>query len=74
MPPGDRAPVASQIAQQVGIDSYLAELLPEDKLHAIYNLRHKGTVGIVGDGINDTPALAAADVSFAVGRQHRRCA
>ena len=64
---GDRAPVAEQIAQQVGIDEYQAELLPEDKLQAIYNLRHKGTVGMVGDGINDTPALAAADVSFAVG-------
>jgi Cd2+/Zn2+-exporting ATPase len=64
---GDRSSVASQIAQQVGIDDYQAELLPEDKLQAIYNLRHKGTVGMVGDGINDTPALAAADVSFAVG-------
>jgi Cd2+/Zn2+-exporting ATPase len=64
---GDRAPLAFQIAQQVGIDDYQAELLPEDKLQAIYNLRHKGTVGMVGDGINDTPALAAADVSFAVG-------
>jgi len=64
---GDRIPVASEIAQQVGMDDYQAELLPEDKLEAIYNLRHKGTVGMVGDGINDTPALAAADVSFAVG-------
>lgn len=64
---GDRIPVASEIAQQVGMDDYQAELLPEDKLQAIYNLRHQGTVGMVGDGINDTPALAAADVSFAVG-------
>jgi Cd2+/Zn2+-exporting ATPase len=64
---GDHSAVASQIAQQVGIDDYQAELLPEDKLQAIYKLRHKGTVGMVGDGINDTPALAAADVSFAVG-------
>ncbi len=64
---GDRASVAFQIAQQVGIDDYQAELLPEDKLQAIYNLRHQGTVGMVGDGINDTPALAASDVSFAVG-------
>jgi Zn2+/Cd2+-exporting ATPase len=64
---GDRSAVASQIAQQVGINDYQAELLPEDKLQAIYNLRQSGTVGMVGDGINDTPALAAADVSFAVG-------
>lgn len=64
---GDRSPVARQIAQQIGIDEYQAELLPEDKLQAIYKLRRAGVVGMVGDGINDTPALAAADVSFAVG-------
>lgn len=65
---GDRAPVARQIAQQVGIEEYQAELLPEDKLQAIYRLRRSGVTGMVGDGINDTPALAAADVSFAVGK------
>lgn len=64
---GDRSPVARQIAQQVGIEEFQAELLPEDKLQAIYKLRRSGLVGMVGDGINDTPALAAADVSFAVG-------
>ncbi|MBE9003833.1 cadmium-translocating P-type ATPase [Fortiea sp. LEGE XX443] len=64
---GDRSPVAREIAQQVGIDEYQAQLLPEDKLQAIYKLRRTGVVGMVGDGINDTPALAAADVSFAVG-------
>lgn len=64
---GDRAAVARQIAQEVGIEEYQAELLPEDKLQAIYKLRRSGVVGMVGDGINDTPALAAADVSFAVG-------
>jgi len=64
---GDRSPVARQIAQQSGIDEYQAELLPEDKLQAIYKLRRAGMVGMVGDGINDAPALAAADVSFAVG-------
>lgn len=64
---GDHSPVARQIAQQVGIDEYQAELLPEDKLQAIYKLRRSGVIGMVGDGINDTPALAAADVSLAVG-------
>ena len=64
---GDRASVAKQIAQQVGISDYLAELLPEDKLQEIYRLRRSGVVGMVGDGINDAPALAAADISFAVG-------
>ncbi len=65
---GDRSTVARQIAQQVGIEEYQAELLPDDKLQAIYKLRRSGIVGMVGDGINDTPALAAADVSVAVGK------
>ncbi|MBD2775670.1 heavy metal translocating P-type ATPase [Iningainema tapete] len=64
---GDRAAVAKQIAQQVNISEYQAELLPEDKLQAIQQLRRDGVVGMVGDGINDAPALAAADISFAVG-------
>lgn len=64
---GDRSTVAKQISQQVGISEYRAELLPEDKLQEIYKLRRSGVVGMVGDGINDAPALAAADVSFAVG-------
>ena len=64
---GDRSRVAKQIAQQVGISEYRAELLPEDKLQEIYQLRRSGVVGMVGDGINDAPALAAADISFAVG-------
>jgi len=65
---GDRTAVAQRVAQQVGIATYQAELLPEDKLHAIQHLQKSGRVGMVGDGINDTPALAAADVSFAVGK------
>lgn len=64
---GDRTVVAKQIAQQVGITEYQAELLPEDKLQAIQQLRCHGVVGMVGDGINDAPALATADISFAVG-------
>ncbi|MBD2666049.1 Cd/Co/Hg/Pb/Zn-translocating P-type ATPase [Richelia sinica FACHB-800] len=64
---GDRYRVAEQIAQQVGITEYHAELLPEDKLQAIQQLRRHGVVGMVGDGINDAPALASADISFAVG-------
>ncbi len=64
---GDRTAVAKQIARQVGIAEYQAELLPSDKLQAIQQLRQVGVVGMVGDGINDAPALAAADISFAVG-------
>ncbi|MCF4965980.1 heavy metal translocating P-type ATPase [Nostoc sp. CMAA1605] len=64
---GDRDRVARQIAQQVEMTEYRAELLPEDKLQAIQRLRRSGVVGMIGDGINDAPALAAADISFAVG-------
>lgn len=64
---GDRSAIALQIAQQVNITEYRAELLPEDKLREIQQLRRTGVVGMVGDGINDAPALAAADISFAVG-------
>jgi len=64
---GDRTAVAKQIARQVEISDYRAELLPEDKLYCIQQLKHSGAVGMVGDGINDAPALAAADISFAVG-------
>lgn len=64
---GDRTAIAKEIAQQVGITEYHAELLPEDKLQQIHQLRRFGIVGMIGDGINDAPALAAADLSFAVG-------
>lgn len=64
---GDRAAVAKQVAQQLNVNDYRAELLPEDKLEAIQQLRQLGMVGMVGDGINDAPALAAADISFAIG-------
>lgn len=64
---GDRTLVAKQIAQQVDISDYRAELLPQDKLQEIQQLKRSGVVGMVGDGINDAPALAAADISFAVG-------
>jgi Zn2+/Cd2+-exporting ATPase len=64
---GDRTFVAQQIAQQLNLSEYKAELLPFDKLQSIQQLRNRETVGMVGDGINDAPALAAANISFAVG-------
>ncbi|MBW4510318.1 MAG: cadmium-translocating P-type ATPase [Scytonematopsis contorta HA4267-MV1] len=64
---GDRTTVAKRIAAEVGIAEYKAELLPEDKLTKIQQLCHAGVTGMVGDGINDAPALAAADISFALG-------
>lgn len=65
---GDSKSVAQQMVEQLGIFDYRAELLPKDKLLEIQRLQKQGTVGMVGDGINDAPALASADVSFAVGR------
>lgn len=65
---GDNALTASAIAKSVGIDDARGNLLPEDKLAAINDLLTKhGTVGMVGDGINDAPALAKASIGFAMG-------
>jgi len=64
---GDNQATAQAVAQQAGIDEFLAEVLPNDKAHHVASYKTAGgVVGMVGDGINDAPALAAADVSFAM--------
>ncbi|QRR35417.1 heavy metal translocating P-type ATPase [Hydrogenophaga sp. YM1] len=64
---GDNPATAQAIAAQVGIREVRANLLPQDKLEAIEALRAQGAVGMVGDGINDGPALSAATIGFGMG-------
>ncbi|MFZ5634757.1 MAG: heavy metal translocating P-type ATPase [Bacillota bacterium] len=64
---GDNGGTAGAVAREVGLEDFRADLLPQDKLEAIRQLKAGGKVAMVGDGINDAPALAAADIGIAMG-------
>jgi Zn2+/Cd2+-exporting ATPase len=64
---GDRRQAAESVAREIGLDEVRAHLTPEEKVAAIQELRQGGRVAMVGDGVNDAPSLAAADVSVAMG-------
>ena len=65
---GDATPVARWVAQELGLDEYFAEVLPDQKAAKIREIKTRGlTVAMVGDGVNDAPALVEADVGIAIG-------
>jgi heavy metal translocating P-type ATPase len=64
---GDRADVTASVGARLGVDAVMSELTPEDKVALVLSEREHGPVMMVGDGVNDSPALAAADIGVAMG-------
>lgn len=65
---GDHQKTAEKVAKAVGVTEYYGNLLPEDKVAKVKQLANQGTVGMIGDGINDAPALASAQIGIAMGK------
>ncbi|WP_347552691.1 cation-translocating P-type ATPase [Pseudalkalibacillus hwajinpoensis] len=65
---GDHEKTAEKVAHRVGVSSYFGGLLPEDKVQKVKQLTREGKVAMIGDGINDAPALASADLGIAMGK------
>lgn len=61
---GDNKQAAEKIAKEIGIEHIYADILPEEKVHIVNKIKEKGITGFAGDGINDAPAIAAADIGF----------
>ncbi len=64
---GDRESIAKDIAKKAGIETFYSEVLPEEKEKIVKNLMKDGTTCMIGDGVNDAPALSASNVGFAIG-------
>jgi Cd2+/Zn2+-exporting ATPase len=65
---GDKREIAQEVAERLGIDEVYSELFPEDKMRVLDEIKSRhGSVVMVGDGVNDAPALAASDVGVAMG-------
>jgi len=65
---GDAAPVARSVAKQLGLDDYFAEVLPDQKVEKVREVKARGlTVAMIGDGVNDAPALVESDLGIAIG-------